>query len=82
MLNEMSPRKWINRINSPWMEKEPELNLMQFIVKLAEETKYEGKLEDLTDDVLIYHLKMRNSEKQKWSQVLLKTKKMILKPQF
>ena len=52
----------IELIHPEW-KKEPELNLMQFIVKLAEETKYEGQLEDLTDDVLIYHLKMRNSEK-------------------
>lgn len=52
----------IELIHPEW-KKEPELNLMQFIMKLAEETKYEGQLEDLTDDVLIYHLKMRNSEK-------------------
>ncbi len=52
----------IELIHPEW-KKEPELNLMQFIAKLVEETKYEGKLEDLTDDVLIYHLKMRNSEK-------------------
>ncbi|MBB1313211.1 MULTISPECIES: YihD family protein [Aliivibrio] len=52
----------IELIHPEW-KKEPELNLMQFIVKLAEETKYEGKIEDLTDDVLIYHLKMRNSKK-------------------
>ena len=47
----------------PEWQKEPELNLLQMIVKLAEEAGYEGKLEDLTDDVLIYHLKMRNSQK-------------------
>ncbi len=47
----------------PGWKKNPELSLVQFIVKLAEETKYQGKLEDLTDDVLIYHLKMRNSKK-------------------
>ncbi len=52
----------IELIHPEW-KKEPELNLMQFIVKLAEETKYEGEIEDLTDDVLIYHLKMRNSKK-------------------
>ena len=52
----------IELIHPEW-KKEPELNLIQFIMKLVEETKYEGKLEDLTDDVLIYHLKMRNSEK-------------------
>ena len=53
----------VNELIHPEWKKEPELNLMQFIIKLAEETRYEGKLEDLTDDVLIYHLKMRNSEK-------------------
>lgn len=47
----------------PEWQKEPELNLLQMISTLAEEAGYEGKLEDLTDDVLIYHLKMRNSQK-------------------
>ncbi|MBV7300836.1 YihD family protein [Enterovibrio paralichthyis] len=47
----------------PEWQKEPELNLLQMISKLAQEAGYEGKLEDLTDDVLIYHLKMRNSDK-------------------
>ncbi|KOO14814.1 hypothetical protein AKJ18_11265 [Vibrio xuii] len=47
----------------PEWQKDQELNLLEMIVKLAQEASYEGKLEDLTDDVLIYHLKMRNSEK-------------------
>ncbi|TFH90859.1 YihD family protein [Vibrio ouci] len=47
----------------PEWQKDQELNLLQMIAKLAQEAGYEGKLEDLTDDVLIYHLKMRNSEK-------------------
>tara|TARA_Y100001956_G_scaffold2998_1_gene2985 strand:+ start:2065 stop:2331 length:267 start_codon:yes stop_codon:yes gene_type:complete len=47
----------------PEWQKDQELNLLQMIVKLAQEAGYEGKLEDLTDDVLIYHLKMRNSAK-------------------
>lgn len=47
----------------PEWQKEPDLNLVQFLLKLAKEANYQGKLEDLTDDVLIYHLKMRNSEK-------------------
>ncbi len=45
----------------PEWQKDQELNLLQFIVKLASEAGYQGQLEDLTDDVLIYHLKMRNS---------------------
>ncbi|WP_159657156.1 YihD family protein [Vibrio atypicus] len=47
----------------PEWQKDQQMNLLQFIVKLADEAGYQGKLEDLTDDVLIYHLKMRNSEK-------------------
>ncbi|MDD1784004.1 YihD family protein [Enterovibrio sp. ZSDZ35] len=47
----------------PEWQKEPELNLMEMIKKLADEAGYEGTLNDLTDDVLIYHLKMRNSQK-------------------
>ncbi|TON97180.1 hypothetical protein CGH47_02965 [Vibrio parahaemolyticus] len=45
----------------PEWQKDQEMNLLQFIVKLAQEAGYDGKLEDLSDDVLIYHLKMRNS---------------------
>ncbi|MGL6262217.1 YihD family protein [Vibrio sp. WXL210] len=52
----------IELMQPEWL-KDQELNLMQFIAKLAQEAGYDGKLEDLTDDVLIYHLKMRNSGK-------------------
>lgn len=48
----------------PEWQKDPDLNLVEFLLKLAEEAKYQGKLEELTDDVLIYHLKMRNSHKE------------------
>lgn len=47
----------------PEWQKDPELNLMQFIMKLAEEAGYKDDIENITDDVLIYHLKMRNSPK-------------------
>lgn len=47
----------------PEWQKDSEFNLLQFIVKLAGEAGYKGPLEELTDDVLIYHLKMRNSAK-------------------
>ncbi|HDY7720997.1 TPA: YihD family protein [Vibrio vulnificus] len=47
----------------PEWQKDQQMNLLQFIVKLADEAGYHGKLEELTDDVLIYHLKMRNSAK-------------------
>jgi uncharacterized protein YihD (DUF1040 family) len=47
----------------PEWQKDQQLSLLQFIIKLSQEAHYEGKLEELTDDVLIYHLKMRNSDK-------------------
>lgn len=36
---------------------------MQFLQKLAQESGYEGELADLSDDILIYQLKMRDSAK-------------------
>ncbi|WES68384.1 YihD family protein [Superficieibacter sp. HKU1] len=47
----------------PAWQNEPELNLIQFLQKLATESGYEGDLADLSDDILIYHLKMRGSSK-------------------
>jgi len=52
----------IELIHPEW-QKDPDLSLIQFIVKLSEEAGYKGAIEKLTDDVLIYHLKMRNSAK-------------------
>ena len=52
----------IELIHPEW-QKDSDLNLLEFLVKLANEAGYQGKLEELTDDVLIYHLKMRNSKK-------------------
>lgn len=47
----------------PEWQKEPDLNLMQFLQKLASESGFTGPLGDLTDDILIYHLKMRDVDK-------------------
>lgn len=47
----------------PEWQKDHDLNLLEFIIKLSQEVSFQGKLEDMTDDILIYHLKMRNSEK-------------------
>lgn len=49
---------------TPEWHRDSELNLVQFIAKLANEAGYHGQLDALTDDVLIYHLKMRNSDKE------------------
>ncbi|CAM4359461.1 protein yihD [Yersinia intermedia] len=45
----------------PAWQQEPDLNLVQFLQKLSEEAGFTGNFADLTDDVLIYHLKMRGS---------------------
>ncbi|KOC87754.1 YihD family protein [Winslowiella iniecta] len=47
----------------PAWQKEPDLNLLQFLQKLADESGFSGPIEQLTDDILIYHLKMRDAEK-------------------
>ncbi|MTC42635.1 YihD family protein [Providencia sp. wls1921] len=38
-----------------------DLNLVQLLQKLADEAGFKGSLSELTDDVLIYHLKMRGT---------------------
>lgn len=48
----------------PAWQKEPELNLLQFLQKLAKEAGYTGEFAELSDDILIYHLKMRDSAKE------------------
>ncbi|WP_455865022.1 YihD family protein [Pantoea agglomerans] len=52
----------ISLIQPEW-QKEPDLNLMQFLQKLASESGFNGPIGDLTDDILIYHLKMRGTDK-------------------
>lgn len=47
----------------PEWQKDSDLNLLQFIIKLAKEAGYKDDIENLSDDVLIYHLKMRNLPK-------------------
>ncbi|PNK75088.1 hypothetical protein CEQ35_013820 [Yersinia enterocolitica] len=50
----------IDLLHPAWQQ-EPDLNLVQFLKKLSDEAGFEGELSDLTDDILIYHLKMRGS---------------------
>lgn len=47
-------------LQSAW-EKDADLNLLQFLQKLAQESGFQGEITDMTDDTLIYHLKMRGS---------------------
>lgn len=56
----------------PEWQKSSSMSLMEFIVLLAEEAKFEGNIEQLTDDALIYHLKMRNKPKDEMIPGLVK----------
>jgi len=56
-----------NRINelmellhSAWKE-HPDFSLLQFLQKVATEAGFKETLENVSDDALIYQLKMRNS---------------------
>ncbi|EDM67181.1 glycogen debranching enzyme [Moritella sp. PE36] len=47
----------------PEWQKTPDVSLLQLLSTLAEEMTFTGELAALSDDALIYHLKMRNSTK-------------------
>lgn len=53
-LSELLKNAWENDAN---------LNLLQFLDKLSKEAGFNGPLTDLSDEVLIYHLKMRDADK-------------------
>ncbi|MBC8947511.1 MULTISPECIES: YihD family protein [Xenorhabdus] len=46
----------------PVWKNEPDLNLLALLQKLADEAGFTGQLSELTDDILIYHLKMRGTD--------------------
>lgn len=48
----------------PAWQQEPDLNLLAFLQKLAQESGFSGPLSELSDDVLIYHLEMRDAGSQ------------------
>lgn len=45
---------------TPEWQKQGHLNLIQIIEILAAEAGHEGPLNEITDDLLIYHLKMKD----------------------
>ena len=50
----------IELLSAGWLTA-PDLNLLQFIQQIACEAGYNENLADLTDDALIYQLKMRDA---------------------
>ena len=47
----------------PYWAKNPELNLMQIIAKIATEAGFDQPIDTLSDEVIIYHLKMFGKDK-------------------
>ena len=46
---------------TPEWQKQGHLNLVEIIEFLAKDAGHEGPLRDVTDDLLIYHLKMKDT---------------------
>lgn len=51
----------IELIHPVWKDNS-DLNLVELLQKLANEAGFKGNLSELTDDILIYHLKMRGTD--------------------
>lgn len=47
----------------PYWAKEPELHLMQILQKIADESGFDKPLAELTDEIIIYHLKMQDKDR-------------------
>ncbi len=47
----------------PYWSKEPELHLTQILQKIANEDDFEKPVAELTDEVIIYQLKMHGKDK-------------------
>jgi len=60
-MNQHRINELLELLKADWLQ-DSDLNLLEFIGKLAQEAGFNGDLSSLTDDVLIYHLKMRNSD--------------------
>ncbi|ARU64304.1 DUF1040 family protein [Histophilus somni] len=47
----------------PYWSNNPDLHLIQVLQKIAEETGFDKPIAELTDEVIIYHLKMYGTDK-------------------
>ncbi|MRI32986.1 hypothetical protein EOPP23_08305 [Endozoicomonas sp. OPT23] len=52
----------LQELLAPVWNREAHLNLVEIIKKLAAEAGHTGSLDSVTDDMLIYHLKMRDED--------------------
>ena len=49
----------------PYWVKDPDLSLLQILQKIADEAGFDKPITELSDEVIIYHLKMYDQEKTK-----------------
>ncbi|MDO4627102.1 MAG: YihD family protein [Pasteurellaceae bacterium] len=47
----------------PYWSKDPDLHLLQILKQIADEAGFDKPISELTDEVIIYHLKMRDKDK-------------------
>ncbi|MFY1028093.1 hypothetical protein CFY87_08875 [Actinobacillus seminis] len=47
----------------PYWSKDPDLHLLQILQKIANEAGFDKPISELTDEVIIYHLKMHGTDK-------------------
>lgn len=47
----------------PYWSQDPDLNLTQILQKIANEAGFDKPVAELTDEVIIYHLKMAGTDK-------------------
>lgn len=47
----------------PYWSNNPDLHLIQILQKIAEETCFDKPIAELTDEVIIYHLKMYGTDR-------------------
>ena len=58
-------------LEAAWLA-EQDLSLVQFVEKIAQEAGFSGPLTELSDDMLIYQLKMRDKGQQEMIPGLVK----------
>ena len=49
----------------PYWAKNSDLSLLQILQKIADETKFDKPITELSDEIIIYHLKMYDQDKTK-----------------
>ncbi|MFS6938880.1 Protein of uncharacterised function (DUF1040) [Neisseria animaloris] len=47
----------------PYWKQDPEMHLMQILQKIADEAGFDKPLTELSDEIIIYHLKMAGKDK-------------------